>query len=85
MLRTRTMPNTVLGPSMKAFSRLIFWARTVSRKVELPPGWVNMGTSEVVAEVMAELTVTVAGCGNLEAVTTGDPTSISERLTSRSA
>jgi len=79
------MPNTVEGPSMKAFSKQIFCFETVSKNVVDPPGWLNIGTRDLVGveDVLLVLVITLEG--NIDLETVGDPTSRSDRLTSKSA
>ena len=79
------MPNTVEGPSIKAFSKQIFCVETVSKNVVDPPGWLNIGTRDVVGveDVLLVLVITLEG--NIDLETVGEPTSRSERLTSKSA
>ena len=69
---------------MKAFSRQIFCLETVSKNVVDPPGWLNIGMRDMVEseDVLCLLLVIEE---NIDLATTGEPTSRSERLTSKSA
>ena len=68
---------------MKAFSKQIFCFETVSKNVVDPPGWLNIGTRDFVGVEDVLLVFTVGENIGLETV--GEPTSRSERLTSKSA